>query len=125
MTNNGVGFEGVDPFEFRVSVQIQMFGSGKVALQFAQDCGVERFVNMFCIGYNEKPITLAGQQRGIERWYYEMGTPGGLVDFPALLGGLQKHDYEGWIVAESDQNPHAEESVMLNGWYQKRVLARV
>ena len=75
--------------------------------------------------YWPKPITLAGQKRGIERWYYEMGTPGGLVDFPALLKGLHKHNYEGWIVVESDQSPHVEESVMLNGWYQKRVLAKV
>ena len=51
-----------------------------------------------------------------------MGTPGGLVDFPALLASMTAHGYDGWVVVESDQSPHAEESVMLNGWYLKRVL---
>ena len=49
----GVGFQGVDPFEFRLGAQIQIFGSAKKAVQFAKDRGVEQFVNMFCIGYNE------------------------------------------------------------------------
>ena len=75
--------------------------------------------------YWPTPITLAGQKRGIERWNYEMGTPGGLVNFPALLKSMHKHNYEGWVVAESDQSPHAEESVMLNGWYKKQVLSNV
>lgn len=67
-------------------------------------------------------IITAGAERGIERWYYEMGTPGGLVDFPAVLSTLVGLDYSGWIVVESDQSPHVEESVMLNGWYKKKVL---
>jgi inosose dehydratase len=49
----GVGFQGVDPFEFRLAAQLQIFGSAKAAVQFAKDRGVEQFVNMFCIGYNE------------------------------------------------------------------------
>jgi len=77
------------------------------------------------IEYWPVPVTLAGQKRGIERWYYEMGTPGGRVDFPALLKSLYKHNYDGWIVVESDQSPHAEESVMLNGWYRRQVLSMI
>jgi len=75
--------------------------------------------------YWPAPIITAGAERGIDRWYYEMGTPGGLVDFPAVMAALTDIDYSGWIVVESDQSPHVEESVMLNGWYKKRLLSRV
>ena len=74
------------------------------------------------IEYWPMHLCAAGAKRGIERWYYEMGTPGGLVDFPALKQALAAHGYDGWVVVESDQSPHAEESVMLNGWYLKQVL---
>jgi inosose dehydratase len=74
------------------------------------------------IEYWPQHLCAAGIKRGIERWYYEMGTPGGLVDFPALVASMTAHAYDGWAVVESDQSPHPEESVMLNGWYLKRVL---
>jgi len=75
--------------------------------------------------YWPAPIITAGVERGIDRWYYEMGTPDGLVDFPAIVSALSEIAYAGWIVAESDQSPHVEESVMLNGWYKKRLLAEM
>jgi len=53
-----------------------------------------------------------------------MGTPRGLVDFPALLKRMKEKGYDGWVVVESDQSPHVEESAMLNGWYRKRLLSR-
>jgi inosose dehydratase len=74
------------------------------------------------IEYWPQHLCAAGIKQGIERWYYEMGTPGGLVDFPALVASMTAHAYDGWAVVESDQSPHPEESVMLNGWYLKRVL---
>jgi inosose dehydratase len=74
--------------------------------------------------YWPAPLILAGTKREMDRWYYEMGSPGGLVDFPALLNSVKEHGYQGWIVVESDQSPHVEESVMLNGWYKKQVLDR-
>ena len=77
------------------------------------------------IDYWPVPLILAGARQKVDRWYYEMGTPGGLVDFPALLKAMHEHDYDGWIIAESDQSPHVEESVLLNAWYRKRVLADV
>ena len=76
------------------------------------------------IEYWPMHLCAAGAKRGIERWYYEMGTPGGLVDFPALTRSLVAHGYDGWVVVESDQSPHVEESVMLNGWYLKQVLSQ-
>jgi inosose dehydratase len=66
-----------------------------------------------------------GGKRGIERWFHEMGTPGGLVDFKSLYRAMKRHDYDGWVVAESDQTAQPEESVLLNGWYVKRVLSTV
>lgn len=50
----GIGFQGVDPFEFRLDAQVQLFGSAKNALQFAQDRGIERFVNVFAAFYDDK-----------------------------------------------------------------------
>jgi inosose dehydratase len=64
----------------------------------------------------------AGGERGIERWFWELGTDGGLVDFPALFSALDAHGYDGTIVVESDQSPDPAGSVMLNGWYVKRHL---
>lgn len=66
-----------------------------------------------------------GGKREIDRWFYEMGTPGGQVDFRALMKSIKQHNYDGWIVVESDQSPHWEESTMLNGWYVRQVLAKV
>ena len=77
------------------------------------------------IDYWPANLVLAGADHGVDRWYYEMGTPGGLVDFPALLTSLYQHDYNGWIIAESDQSPHVEESVLLNAWYRKFVLSKI
>lgn len=64
-----------------------------------------------------------GGSREIARWFWEMGTPGGLVDFPAMLSRMQARGYDGWIVVESDQSPYPATSAMLNGWYVNRVLA--
>ena len=66
-----------------------------------------------------------GGKRQIERWFFEMGVPGGLVNFAALTKSIKQHDYDGWVVVESDQSPHVEESVMLNGWYKRQVLAKI
>jgi inosose dehydratase len=66
----------------------------------------------------------AGGERGIERWFWELGTEGGLVDFPALFQALDRHGYDGTIVVESDQSPDPAGSVMLNAWYVRRHLER-
>jgi inosose dehydratase len=66
-----------------------------------------------------------GGQRKIERWFWEMGRPEGLVDFPALYRAIKNHDYSGWIIVESDQSPNPAESAMLNNWYIKNVLDKI
>jgi inosose dehydratase len=64
-----------------------------------------------------------GGERNVERWFWEMGTAGGLVDFPALVKAMKKHNYDGWIIVESDPSPNPAQSAMLNAWYVKKVLA--
>ena len=71
----------------------------------------------------EAAMLRAGGARGIDRWFYECGTPGGLVDFPALLRELRADRYQGWLVFESEQTPNPARSVMLNGWYARQVLS--
>ncbi len=70
----------------------------------------------------EAAMLQAGGGRGVDRWFYECGTPGGLVDFPALLNALRADGYSGWLVFESEQTPNPARSVMLNGWYAREVL---
>jgi inosose dehydratase len=70
----------------------------------------------------ETAMLQAGGARGVERWFYECGTSGGLVDFPALLRELRGDGYSGWLVFESEQTPNPARSVMLNGWYARHVL---
>ena len=65
-----------------------------------------------------------GKQR-VERWFWEMGTPEGLVDFPALMKSMKKHGYKGWVIVESDQALNPAESAMLNNWYIKNVLSKI
>jgi inosose dehydratase len=66
----------------------------------------------------------AGGERGIDRWFWELGTDGGLVEFPALFEALSRHGYGGALVVESDQSPDPAGSAMLNGWYMQRHALR-
>jgi inosose dehydratase len=60
-----------------------------------------------------------------DRWFYEMGTEGGLVDFPRMMEALRRHDYRGWITLEHDKaniGGDYAESTALAMWYAHRVL---
>ena len=65
-----------------------------------------------------------GGLRKIERWFWEMGRPGGLVNFPGLMREISRQDYHGWIIVESDQSPSPAESAMLNHWYIDNILKK-
>lgn len=69
----------------------------------------------------ERWMLAEGGHRRVERWFHECGTPGGLVDFPALLSALDESGYDGWLVFESDQSPNPARSVMLNAWYAQHL----
>jgi inosose dehydratase len=59
----------------------------------------------------------------IERWFYELGTQGGLVSVAETLQALRDIDYRGWVVVESDQSPTPAATAMLNAWYLMTVPA--
>jgi inosose dehydratase len=45
------------------------------------------------------------------------------VDFPGLWTALQKHDYTGWVIVESDKGPQpAASAMLLNSWFVQNVL---
>lgn len=71
----------------------------------------------------ERAMMQAGGSRGIERWFSEMGSTRGLVNFPALFAAMQELGYSGWIIVESDKGPQpAASSMLLNSWYIQRIL---
>ncbi len=61
----------------------------------------------------------------VKRWFWEMGTLEGKVDFPALMTALKQRSYKGWIILESDQSPNPPESALLNRWYIDNVLSKI
>ena len=71
----------------------------------------------------EATMLKGGAGRRIERWFFELGTEGGLVDVPAFVAALREHDYPGWVVVESDHGGNPAELAMLNSWYLQHRLA--
>jgi sugar phosphate isomerase/epimerase len=62
------------------------------------------------------------------QWFHEMGVPGGLVDFPALMHALKEYDYKGWIGVEHDKvdiGGSYPESTALAMWYARNVLSKI
>jgi hypothetical protein len=55
------------------------------------------------------------------KWFYEMGTPHGLVDFEAMMTAVRDTDYRGWISVEHDkankQGGDYSESTAVARWY--------
>ena len=62
----------------------------------------------------------------MKRWFWEMGTPEGLVDFPALMRAMKKHGYRGWVSVEHDgpdrTGGNYAESTCIAKWYIDNVL---
>jgi inosose dehydratase len=70
----------------------------------------------------ESTMLKGGAGRRIERWFYELGTEGGLVDVPGFVAALRENDYAGWVVVESDHGGNPAELAMLNSWYLQHEL---
>ena len=70
----------------------------------------------------EQAMLHGSDERGIERWFFELGVHGGLVDVPGVMKVLDEIAYTGWVVVESDGGSDPAELVMLNGWYLKQKL---
>ena len=65
----------------------------------------------------------------VKRWFWEMGTPDGKVDFPKLMAALKKHQYRGWIAVEHDKvevdNASYAEATGVAQWYINNVLSKI
>ncbi|WP_426322318.1 sugar phosphate isomerase/epimerase family protein [Microbacterium sp. E-13] len=61
-----------------------------------------------------------------EKWFYEMGTDEGLVDFESMMRSVRDHGYSGWISVEHDKADKLggdySESTAIARWYAKNVL---
>ncbi len=73
----------------------------------------------------ETTMLRGGAGRRIERWFFELGTEGGLVDVKAFVAALRERAYPGWVVVESDHGGNPAELAMLNSWYLQHELAVV
>lgn len=65
---------------------------------------------------------------GVERWFYEMGTPEGLVDFPAIMQAIVDSDFSGWLTVEHDKadiGGDFAESTCVARWYMDNILDAV
>jgi inosose dehydratase len=70
----------------------------------------------------ESTMLKGGAGRRIERWFFELGTEGGLVDVKGFVAALRENDYAGWVVVESDHGSNPAELAMLNSWYLQHEL---
>ena len=65
----------------------------------------------------------------VERWFWEMGTSGGLVDFPALMHAMKRHAYQGWVALEHDKadigGSNYAEATAVGKWYADNVLTPI
>jgi inosose dehydratase len=73
----------------------------------------------------ETTMLRGGAGRRIERWFYELGTDGGLVDVKAFVAALRERSFAGWVVVESDHGGNPAELAMLNSWYLQHELSVV
>ena len=63
------------------------------------------------------------------RWFWEMGTEEGLVDFPALFKAMKQYGYEGWVGVEHDKadigGGNYPASTAIAAWYIRNVLQKI
>jgi inosose dehydratase len=63
------------------------------------------------------------------RWFWEMGTPEGKVDFPALMRAIKEYNYKGWLGVEHDKADVAggdyASSTCIASWYIQNVLSKI
>jgi sugar phosphate isomerase/epimerase len=63
------------------------------------------------------------------KWFYEMGTDEGLVDFEAMMRAIRDQQYRGWITVEHDKanklGGDYAESTAISRWYADNVLAGI
>lgn len=88
-----------------------------VQLKNARDRDTE---DIYLAPFAERALLQGGAGRRIQRWFFELGTPGGIVDPVAVVETLDAVGYDGWVVVESDQTPEPAETLLDNSWYLRR-----
>lgn len=67
--------------------------------------------------------------KSVKRWFWEMGTPEGLVDWPLLMKALKEYNYRGWLSVEHDKanvgGGNYAESTAISMWHIENVLSRI
>ena len=63
------------------------------------------------------------------RWFWELGTPEGKVDFPKLMKALKDFKHTGWLTVEIDkadiQGANYADSAARSKWYIDNVLSKI
>ncbi len=64
-----------------------------------------------------------------KRWFWEVGTPGGLVNYPLLMKAIKEYGYDGWITVEHDKadfgGSNFAESTCVAMWTIQNVLDKI
>ncbi len=65
----------------------------------------------------------------VKRWFWEMGTPEGLVDWPLLVKTIKEYGYKGWLSVEHDkanlEGANYAESTAVSMWYIDNVISKI
>ncbi len=75
------------------------------------------------MGWYRRPPDPESQYDG--RWFWEIGTPEGKVDYPALMRALKTFNYQGWVGLEHDASPDRADSTCYAKWYVDNVLKKI
>lgn len=125
-TDARVGFA-VDTAEFTIAgidpVAFYRAHPDRVTHVHLKNAGAVDDLGEYTLPAPEFTLLRAGGSRAVPRWFTELATEPLLVDAPGFVRALVEHEYDGWVVVESDLTPHPPTSAMLNGWEVQHVLA--
>jgi inosose dehydratase len=75
----------------------------------------------YALAHAELNLLRGGGSYGEQRWFHDLGIPGGLVDVARFLAELDAAGYDDWRIVEGDHSPHPAETAMHNTWFLRHV----
>lgn len=108
-------------------------GVDPVALyrRYADRCCAFHFKDTHDVDSGEEYRTLPDAELAagaVKRWFWEMGTAAGLVDWNGVMTALADTGYQGWVTVEHDKadidGGSYSESTCVAMWYRQHVLSR-
>ena len=115
----------VDTAEYTVSghdpVEVLLAHGERIAHVQLKDARAVDSDDTYRRPFAESALLQGAAEPGIERWFFELGTPGGLVDVAAILDALRTIGYAGTVVVESDHSPTPATTTLLNAWYLRSI----